>query len=328
MNHIEQVEAIKKALDLTIQISEVETRLQQSQDEKFRAMPQAPVRQLVPKRYPKVSTKYKKIDWIISILPAVLTFLYFTVTGKFFWGIPVGLMVLVTWTVLYFIYRFMYYQFVGKKMLENSHTYREKRAEVDRDIAQKQSIADEKYLKDKRHYNEVVVPQYYNELSEWERVRNNKIVELNAKLTPLKVELQNLYESTKIIPMQYRNEAALQYLYDVLSTSDYDIKEAIELYDRKMQRDVEEARLREQRRQAEAMAEANDRVQYAASAYDKEPSGGGLLRHAVNAALDPDRPKKPSPYKDFMGAVGCQYGIKGYCLGCKLYHQCIRGAGK
>lgn len=325
MNHEEQVATIKRALDLSVQIFQKQSQLDELEDEEFRTVPQAPVRQLIPKRYPEISTKYKRVDWIISVLPAILFFLYSlfslareddismeTVFASLVMYIVTSVFILVAWTVIYFIYRFMYYHFIGKKRIADSKAYKEKCAEVDRDVAQKQSIVDEKYLQEKKYYDEVIVPQYQADFSKWKAVQNNRIVEIEAELEPLKAELQKLYESTKIIPMQYRNEAALRYLYDVLSTSDYDIKEAIELYDRKMQRDVEEARLREQRRQAEAMAEASDRAQYAASAYDKEPSGGGLLRHAVNAALDPNRPKKPSPYKDFMGAVGCQYGIKGY----------------
>lgn len=66
--------------------------------------------------------------------------------------------------------------------------------------------------------------------------------------------MQNLYESSKIVPRQYRSRKALRYLYDIISTSDYDIKEAIELYDRKRQLEVEEERLRAQQR-ANALAD-------------------------------------------------------------------------
>lgn len=327
MNHAEQVATVKKALDLSVEISRKQSKLDELKDEKFRAMPQAPVRQLVPKQYPKVNTKYKRVDWIITVLPAILFLFYSVVSWNILWGIVLSLFILVAWAVLYFIYRFMYYQLIGKKRIENSRAHKEKCAAVDRDTAQKQSVVDEKYLQEKKHYDEVIVPQYQKKLSEWKAVQKNKIAEVEAELKPLKAELQSLYESAKIVPIQYRDKSALQYIYDTMSTSDYDIKDAIELYDRKTQREVEEARLREQRRQAEAMAEASARAQYDSPAYGGEPSGGGLLRHAVNAALDPNRPKKPSPYKDFMGAVGCQYGKKGYCLGCRLYHQCSRGAG-
>lgn len=340
MSHAEQVATVKKALDLSVEISRKQSKLDELKDEKFRAMPQAPVRQLVPKQYPKVNTKYKRVDWIITVLPAILFLLYSIVSAVKEDGISMettfasltvytltSLFILVAWAVLYFIYRFMYYQFIGKKRIENSRAYKEKCAAVDRDVAQKQSVIDEKYLQEKRHYDKVIVPQYQEELSKWRAMQSGRIAEVEAELNPLKAELQSLYETSKIVPVQYRSKAVLRYLYDTMSTSDYDIKDAIELYDRKKQREVEEARLREQRRQAEAMAEASARAQYDSPAYGGEPSGGGLLRHAVNAALDPNKPKKPSPYKDFMGAVGCQYGKKGYCLGCRLYHQCSRGAG-
>lgn len=264
MNHAEQVATIKRAFDLSVQIFQKQSQLDELEDEKFRTVPQAPVRQMIPKRYPEICTKYKRIDWLISVLPAILFFLFSVVKTK---GMSMedtlaslalyvitSLFILVAWTVIYFIYRFMYYQFIGKKRIANSKAYKEKCAEVDRDVAQKQAVIDAKYLQEKKYYDEVVVPQYQSDFSRWKATQNNRIAEIEAELKPLKAELQNLYESSKIVPRQYRNRKALRYLYDIMSTSDYDIKEAIELYDRKRQREVEEERLRAQQR-ANALAD-------------------------------------------------------------------------
>lgn len=90
-----------------------------------------------------------------------------------------------------------------------------------------------------------------------------------------------------------------------------EIEEKIARYDRKKQQEAEE-------RAARAS------YQYFAPPSEPQPSSGGLLRRAVNAALEPN---KPSPYKDLMGAVGCQYAKKRYCMGCGLYWHCSRGIG-
>ena len=73
-----------------------------------------------------------------------------------------------------------------------------------------------------------------------------------------KKELAALYGETRIVPAQYRRVDALQYIYDMISTSDYDVRQAIEYFDKSQQRALEEMRLQEQQ-QANALAmEQND----------------------------------------------------------------------
>lgn len=66
-----------------------------------------------------------------------------------------------------------------------------------------------------------------------------------------------IYASSKIIPLQYRSINALRYIYDLMSTSDFEIKLAIDLYDRNEQRKLDSARLYEQQQANQLANEQN-----------------------------------------------------------------------
>ncbi|MBR4305955.1 MAG: hypothetical protein IKT78_03830, partial [Ruminiclostridium sp.] len=59
-------------------------------------------------------------------------------------------------------------------------------------------------------------------------------------------ELNKHYETTKIIPKQYRSIDALNYIYDYISTSDFSVKEAIDAYEKNTQMQLERQRIQEQ----------------------------------------------------------------------------------
>lgn len=81
---------------------------------------------------------------------------------------------------------------------------------------------------------------------------------MEQELAKLKQELSALYEQTHIVPTQYRDAYALQYIYDMISTSDYDVRQTIDSFDKNEQRRLDIMRLQEQQ-QANALAmEQND----------------------------------------------------------------------
>ena len=85
-----------------------------------------------------------------------------------------------------------------------------------------------------------------------------EIEKMEQELAQLKQELSALYEQTRIVPAQYRDAYALQYIYDMISTSDYDVRQAIDSFDKNEQRRLDIMRLQEQQ-QANALAmEQND----------------------------------------------------------------------
>ena len=79
---------------------------------------------------------------------------------------------------------------------------------------------------------------------------------LGNEIQSMQKELAALYETEKPVPLQYRNRKALQYIYDIMSTSDYDLKQAIDSYDKLKARELEEERIAAIRDAADRQANA------------------------------------------------------------------------
>lgn len=83
-----------------------------------------------------------------------------------------------------------------------------------------------------------------------------EIETLGNEIQSMQKELAALYETEKPVPLQYRNRKALQYIYDIMSTSDYDLKQAIDSYDKLKSRELEEERIAAIRDAADRQANA------------------------------------------------------------------------
>ncbi len=79
---------------------------------------------------------------------------------------------------------------------------------------------------------------------------------LGNEIQSMQKELAALYETEKPVPLQYRNRKSLQYIYDIMSTSDYDLKQAIDSYDKFKARELEEERIAAIRDAADRQANA------------------------------------------------------------------------
>ena len=79
---------------------------------------------------------------------------------------------------------------------------------------------------------------------------------LGNEIQSMQKELAALYETEKPVPLQYRNRKSLQYIYDIMSTSDYDLKQAIDSYDKLKARELEEERIAAIRDAADRQANA------------------------------------------------------------------------
>ena len=84
----------------------------------------------------------------------------------------------------------------------------------------------------------------------------SEMQQLEVKIKSMQKELAALYETEKPVPLQYRNRKALQYIYDIMSTSDYDLKQAIDSYDKLKARELEEERIAAIRDAADRQANA------------------------------------------------------------------------
>ena len=95
------------------------------------------------------------------------------------------------------------------------------------------------------------------EYHRWQKEREGEISKIQKEISVLESQRDGLYDKLNGIPVHYRKTEIIRYIYNAVSTSDYTIKEAIELYDRNEQRKVDEARLREQQIYNQLQEEAN-----------------------------------------------------------------------
>lgn len=222
MSNQEQAIAVKKALDLSVKISETEAELSRLSAESFRSQPSAPQHETVTVKYPEIEPNTP--FWTAALLPA-----------------------------LFFLpYIIVYYFLIYKKRIEedterirNSDEYKAQCAAIDEAAKRRQAEIDEKYRAAMAEY-EKAVPEYQRELEAWTREHAEKTEAAQSVLSNARRELAKHYEDTRIVPMQYRDIEALRYIFDMISSSDYSIKEAIGLYDKDRQRRLEEQKIYEQ----------------------------------------------------------------------------------
>ena len=234
----EHVTAVKKALDLSILISESQEKLNCLSRERFDTKPQPPSHKTATCQYPEI--KPKTPFWSIQLLPAI-----------FFWP----------WIIIYYFTIYKKRKEADIEQIRNSPEYLQQCTLIEEEAKRNQKKFDEEYQIALEEYNTVILPKYQKALEEWTSKHNKKIADTETILKNAESNLAEHYEATKIVPLQYRKIEMLQYIYDMISTSDYSIKEAIEMYDKERQRRLEEERIYEQQR-ANQLADEQNQLAY------------------------------------------------------------------
>ena len=261
MNNNEQIQNVKKALELSQAISDRQNQLLSVKKEKFKPVPDEPKKETFKSIYPEIKSTVK-INWWLFLLPTVI---------------------FLPWPIIY------YFIYKNKKdadiaNIKLSADYQNQCREIDRQTAEKQRLYDEKYAADKKKYDEVIIPQYNSEYQEWADNKEQEQAALESELSNLKTGLEKHYSETKIVPLQYRSIDTLQYLYDTVSTSDYSIREAIDIFDRNEQRKLDELRLEEQQKSNELTNEQNQLAYEQNLLLDRQNSIAEKARREANAA--------------------------------------------
>ncbi len=293
MTHEEQVNALKKAFDLQTLIIEKQNEFSLLSQKRYKekplppTKPQKPVYETVP--YPEVKseitfTEYLKTEstWLIS---------------------------LVFWPYLLYLY-FKGYKSAKTNDIERikqSEEYKLKCKEIDEENAKRDAIA-ENELKEKMtsyneeldNYNTVTVPQYEEELKAWTDNHNKQLNDLKNTVDKASNELTALYEETNILPLQYRKIDAIEYIYNIVASSnDYDVFKGIESYEKKLSRDLEKERIKQQEKandlallnaqlaneQNELLAEQNSIAEQARKDARNAEIVGAIQRHKTNKIL-------------------------------------------
>lgn len=270
MDNSKQVETVKKVLELEKYVENMRYKHSQLNSERYLSEPNPPVCETITRIYPKIEPQVR-FDWVKAIVPTL-----------FFWP----------WILIYYFKFYKKEQKEDIKRIRNSAEYKAQCAKLDEEFDRQQEIANQKYKTEKNIYETETLPKYRREFQAWTDQHSQKIQQTESKLRDGQKTLDLIYETTKIVPIQYRKIEILQYIYNLISTSDYDVKQAIDVYDRNEQRRLDTARLREQQ-QANALADEQNDLLYeqnkiadkARKDANKAAVIGTIQRHNTNKVL-------------------------------------------
>lgn len=257
----QQTEIIRDAMTLTTAIQIEEEELNRLKSERFRAKPAGPTRKVldIPQIQPQIpaapKSQYRYTNYlkdnkkygiilggavvILMVLIGIATKSFFAVTSILpmaFW------LSLIVSLVLFFKKRNELNQQLAQSpdylnaIEEAKRTASEQQQKAQDEISKQQAQIDAKYQSDMEYYETVIIPAYNQEFSQWKKKQAEKITILEDDLKVNNETLANLYDTTRLVSLTYRDLWILRWLYDDMRSSDHDIRYATELLDRDRQR--------------------------------------------------------------------------------------------
>lgn len=188
---------------------------------------------------------------ILSAIPPLSIFMALLVVADIF---------LIGASVIYIIYCRVVIFPKEKKADEehicNSKEYKEECRKLDIEYDKKQEELDQKF-KNQMDAFQKESDAWEKDYREWQEEKEKTISKIKEDISIFESKRDSLYDNLNAIPVHYRKTEIIRYIYHAVSTSDYTIKEAIDLYDRNEQRKIDEARLREQQIYNQLQEEAN-----------------------------------------------------------------------
>ena len=256
----QQTSIVHDAMKITSAIQEEEHEIEELRKERFRSKPSEPIRTVVsvttvqPKIPPRpVSNfKYKDVAAKPAAIIAATWFTLIVITSKLnsiFLEVLLFMM-FVPGISAFLVLSYKSYSKKKKQLDDELASSPEYLAEVERAVkdaarrqneltqvaAQRQKELDRKYQSQVEYYQTVELPEYEKALRDWNQVHSLKLNVIEDDLHCNIEALQNLYDTTKLISVHYRELWILRWLYDDMRSSDHDIRYATELLDRDRQR--------------------------------------------------------------------------------------------
>lgn len=277
MEHSKQVDAVKKVIDLEILIANTQSKLSDMVAESYPPQPNPPVCETIERTYPKIEPQ-TKFNWKMAFIPAACLIIVFPAP--------------IVWLLIYYFILYKKKRDEEIAQIENSQEYKAQCAALDREFEERQQAANQKYEVDKQVYETETLPNYRKAYAEWTAEHNREVDAVEAELKQAEAALNELYTTTKIVPLQYRSIEVLQYIYDMISSSDYDVRAAIENYEKQEQKRLELAKLQEQQaanqlayEQNELLDQQNDIAKKARRDANIASVVGTVQRHNTNKTL-------------------------------------------
>ncbi|MCI1998013.1 MAG: hypothetical protein LKJ49_05185 [Olsenella sp.] len=175
------------------------------------------------------------------------------------------------------------------KRIEESKEFQDEIAELDRQYNAKQAEYDAQYEEAVKQYEqakkdvqaqydadrkafskdlanyELMLSQCNEDKRKWGELRDLAVVALRKTIGDARDEPEALYDLSGLVPRQFRNLDALHAIYETISTSDFDVKAAITLYQQDRQRELDEQRRRIEQRRLREMQAANEEAAWQAA---------------------------------------------------------------
>lgn len=256
----QQTSIVHDAMKITSAIQEEKHEIEELRKERFRSKPPEPIRTVVsvttvqPKIPPRpVSNfKYKDVAAKPAAIIAAIWFTLIVITSKLnsiFLEVLLFMM-FVPGISAFLVLSYKSYSKKKKQLDDELASSPEYLAEVERAVKdaarrkneltqiaeQRQKELDRKYQSQVEYYQTVELPEYEKALRDWNQVHSLKLNVIEDDLHCNIEALQNLYDTTKLISVHYRELWILRWLYDDMRSSDHDIRYATELLDRDRQR--------------------------------------------------------------------------------------------
>lgn len=281
----EQTAVVKQAMELEASICNLKKEMSELKREKFKPAPKSPVKRTIQPDYsslPKLNITFTEFledeiknrpSWINKLFSAhpLRRGLIVSAAGfvlfLFALASSISFLTTISGIAMFGFYAGVIYWFIRKREYKAKKdeiaaqraqmpAYIQAKTEADNLAKKQQAECDIQYAKEKEVYDTVTFPQYESERLDWNTKHDKRVQIVSDKLDADSKAQSELYEATKIIPLHYRDLKALEYIYQLMSTSDYDIKEAVNMYDKELQRQQEAKRIAEQQRANELQAQA------------------------------------------------------------------------
>lgn len=248
--------------------------------------PVQPIKTIIRKYlYPQL--KKAKYDVIVGIIVPIAFFFLMLLFINISWNLLAVCCLLVSTVFGALIGPIKYCDDVKKnyEKQRKSPEYIAKCQEIDRINNDNQNKIDSEYNRACIKYEKEL--EDYN--NNWTAIRD----ELQNEIDITSNELSSLYDTSKLIPKQYRNANILKEIHEIMDSADYSVKEAIETYDRNRQLQLDAARLQAQNQanieaayQNKLIAESNNIAERARRDANIANFVGAVQRHNTNKSLN------------------------------------------
>lgn len=289
MTREEQLSTIKQLRDLTADLEWQQDTLDELEWSSYDP-PEKPILKTYTKpAYPEPKSSMK-FNWRVFNYFWAITAIIFLGICKLF-DTPIFLLLHVAITIGYVMkYREMKKADVEK--VRNSAEFKAKLKQIDDDYESLVSAAREKYEKDIDEWKNDLMPRYEIDKVKYEAKKREDIANCKAAITRDEREISRIYGETKIIPTAYRTLPILEYIEEFMASSNFDVDRAIENYDRKQQRCIDEKRFQQevyynqlQEKMVDAQERANSIADRARRDANRADFVAAVQRHSTNKHL-------------------------------------------